>query len=110
MNQHRQSECGNLLSLSIVVQYQHHEPHAVAGLGVLPHLPIAGRIAERGVGPAGRSSGGCLRLAGVVVVQQQLRPFGENRPTVLVIAVAGAAGGADDLLGWDASSSRPRWA
>jgi hypothetical protein len=52
MNQHRQSECGNLLSLSIVVQYQHHEPHAVAGLGVLPHLPIAGRIAERGVGPA----------------------------------------------------------
>src|ERR1700731_1355579 len=29
----------------------------------------------------------------VVVVQQQLRLFGENRPTVLVIAVAGAAGG-----------------
>src|SRR4051794_14340319 len=63
-----------------------------------------------GVGPAAGHQVDALRLAGVVVVQQQLRLFGENRPTVLVIAVAGAAGGADDLLGWDASSSRPRWA
>src|SRR5438874_13816614 len=41
-----------VLAVRIVVQDEHREPRAVAGLGVLQHLLVAGRIAEGRVRPA----------------------------------------------------------
>src|SRR5262249_7801140 len=71
-----------VLTLGIVVQHQHGEPFAVPGLGVLQHLPVAGRVAERRVGPAADDQVDALWLAGVVIVQEQLRLLGEKRPAV----------------------------
>lgn len=88
-----------VFALCVVVQHQHREPRAVAGLGIFQHLPVAGRVAERGIGPAPDHQMDALRLAGVVVVQQQLGFLGKKRQAALVIAVACAAGGADRLLG-----------
>src|SRR5262245_17041719 len=41
-----------VLACAVVVQDEHREPPAVACLRVLQHLPVAGRVAERGVGTA----------------------------------------------------------
>src|SRR5262245_13816111 len=35
-----------VLALRVVVQHEHRQARAIAGPGVLQHLPIAGRVAE----------------------------------------------------------------
>src|SRR5438128_252869 len=40
-----------VLALRVVVEYQHQEPCAVARSRVLQHLTVAGRVAERRIGP-----------------------------------------------------------
>jgi hypothetical protein len=70
----------------VVVQQQHLEPGAGAGRGPLQHLPVAGGVAERGIGPTADHQVNAFGLAGVVVVQQQLRLLGQVR-----LAVAGKA-------------------
>src|SRR5262249_10946777 len=41
-----------ILALVVVVQHQHLQPRACAGAGVLQHLAVTGRVAERRVRPA----------------------------------------------------------
>ena len=88
-----------VLALCIVVQDEHCEPLAVAGLRVLQHLPVTDRVTERGIGPASDHEVDALWLAGVVVVQEQLRLLGEKGLALLIVAILRAAGGADHLLG-----------
>ena len=45
-----------VLALVVIVMHQHHQPHAVARLGVFEHLFVAYRVAERRKG-GDRSSG-----------------------------------------------------
>ena len=59
----------------------------------------------RGVGTAADHQMNALGLAGVVVVQQELRFLCEKRLAVLGVAVLGPACGADYLLGRDAVNS-----
>ncbi len=68
-----------ILSLCIVVQHEHRDPRAVARFGVFEHLLVAGRIAERGERPAPNHQMDAFELPGVVVVQQQLRFFRQER-------------------------------
>jgi hypothetical protein len=69
------------------MQQQHHQPRSVTRPGVFQHLPVTGGVAERGVGPAADYQVDALGFTGVVVVQQEFGPLGENRPAALVIAV-----------------------
>src|SRR5262249_58312249 len=71
-------------------------------LGVLEHLPVTGRVAERRVGAAANHQVDALGLAGIVVVEQQFGLFNQDRLPVLVVVVSGAACGANDLLRRDA--------
>src|SRR4029450_6654197 len=91
-----------VLSRSVVVQHKHLQPRAGAGAGPLQHLPVAGRVAERRIGPAADHEVNPFGLAGVVVVQDELRLLGQERLAVLGVAVCRSAGGADHLLGRDA--------
>src|SRR5271168_282589 len=91
-----------VLALCIVVQDDHRESRAVAGLRVFQHLPVAGRVAERGIRPASDHQVDALWFARVVVVEQQFWLLGKHRPAILVIAVAGSAGAAHNLLGRNA--------
>ena len=91
-----------VFALRVIVQHEHHQPGAVAGTGVLQHLLVARRVAERRVRPAADHQMNALGLARIVVVQQQLGFLGEKRPAVLVVAVFRSARRADDLLGRDA--------
>jgi hypothetical protein len=54
---------------------------------VFEHLPVTGRIAERRVRSAADHQVDAFRLAGVVVVEQKLGFFSEDRPTILVVAI-----------------------
>ena len=74
-----------ILSLCIVVQYEHRDPRAVARFGVFEHLLVAGRIAERGERPAPNHQMDAFGLPGFVVVQQQLRFFRQERFAALII-------------------------
>src|SRR6266511_652989 len=89
-----------VLSRSVVVQHEHLQPRA--GAGPLQHLPVAGRVAERRVGPATDHEVNPFRLAGVVVVQDELRLLGQERLAVLAVAVFRSTRCADHLLGRDA--------
>ena len=74
-----------ILSLCIVVQHEHRDPRAVARFGVFEHLLFAGRIAERGERPAPNHQMDAFEPPGVVVVQQQLRLFRQERFAALII-------------------------
>ena len=84
------------------MQDEHREPRPVAGLGVLQHLLVAGRIAEGRVRPAAYHQVDAFGFATVVVVEQQLGVLGQERFAILVIAICRAAHGADDLFRRDA--------
>src|SRR4029077_1305766 len=56
----------------------------------------------RGEGPTPDHEVDALRLARVVVVEKELRLLCKDGFALLVIAVFGAAGGADHLLTWNA--------
>src|SRR4030095_2398436 len=86
-----------VLARGVVVQDEHRQPGAVAGLGVLQHLLVTGRVAKRGPGPAPDHQVDALGFAGLVVVQNQPRLLGQERLAALVVAVLGAAGSADHL-------------
>jgi hypothetical protein len=58
------------------VQHNHRQPCTIAGSGVLQHLPIAGRVAERRVGSAADRQVDAFRFAGIVVVEEKLWVFG----------------------------------
>src|SRR5262245_1530424 len=60
----------------IVVQENRRQPRATARLGVFEHLAVAGRVAECRHGPTADHQVDALGLAGVVVVQQELRLLG----------------------------------
>src|SRR5579863_7779387 len=90
-----------VLSLAIVVQDEHREPDALAGLGILEHLPIAGRIAEGELRPAPDYEMDAFGLAGVVVVDEELRLLDEDRTAIRGVLVADSARCADHLLGRD---------
>ncbi len=62
----------------VVVQHQHLEPRTGARAGPFQHLAVAGRVAERRVGPAPDHQVNALDLAGVVVVEQELRLLGQE--------------------------------
>src|SRR5439155_10933213 len=91
-----------ILSLCIVVQHEHRQTRTVARLGVFEHLLVAGRVAERREGPTADHQVDSLRLAGIVVVKQQLRFFGQERSAALVITVFCPGRRADDLFGRNA--------
>src|SRR5271165_4411548 len=86
--------------LCLVVEDQHREPRALPGLSVFQHLLVTGRVAERGR-PAADYEVDALRLAGVVVVEQELGLLGQERLAVLFVAILRAPGGANHLLGRD---------
>jgi hypothetical protein len=73
-----------LFALRVVVQHQHHQPSAVARAGVLKHLLVAGRVAERCIGPASNHQVYPFRLAAEVIEQREFRLFDEYRLPVLV--------------------------
>ena len=89
-------------ALAVVVQDEHREPGATAGIRIFEHLPVADRIAEGEVGPPPDHEVNALRLAGVVVIDEELRLLHENRTAVRRILVADGARSADHLLGRDA--------
>src|SRR5262245_32509795 len=86
----------------IVVKHDHRQAQAVAVPRVLQHLPIAIRIAEGDGRPPPDHEVNAFGLAGIVVVQEELRLLEENRPVLLVVAVLRRACGADDLFWRDA--------
>jgi hypothetical protein len=71
---------------------------AIAVPNVFQYLPVAGRVAERGIRPAADHQVNALGLAGVVVVQEQLRFLGQERLAILGIAIRRPAGGPDHLF------------
>jgi hypothetical protein len=66
------------------------------------HLAVTVRVAERRVPAPANHQMNAFRLAGLVVVQQQLRLLGQERLAVLVLSELRAAHRADDLLRSDA--------
>src|ERR1700735_1387951 len=60
-----------IFALRVVVQPEHRKPRTVASLGVLQHLLVADRVAERRTGATTDHQVNALGLAGVIVVQQQ---------------------------------------
>ena len=91
-----------IFALRVVVQHQHHQPRAVAGAGIFQHLAVAVGVAERRVRAPADHQMNALGLAGLVVVEEQLRLLGQERLAVLVVAEFRSAHGADHLLGRDA--------
>ena len=83
----------------IVVEDEHFEPRAIARCGVFEHLTVAGGVAKRRMGPPADHQVNALGLTRVVVILEKLRVFGQDRLTVLVIAIRRADSGADNLLG-----------
>ena len=91
-----------IFALRVVVQHQHHQSCAVAGPGVFQHLPVSGGVAERRMRTPADREVNTLRLAGIVVIEQEFWIFGQERLAVFIVAVARSARAADHLLGWDA--------
>src|SRR5262245_39174945 len=91
-----------VLPLVVVVQHQHLQPRARAGTGPLQHLAVAGRVAERRDRPAADHQVNAFRLAGLVVIEQELRLLHQDWLAVLAIAVFRPGGAADHLLGRNA--------
>src|SRR5262245_26465559 len=91
-----------IFSLRIVVKHEHRESFAITGFRVFQHLPVASRVAERGIRPASDHHVDAFGLASIVVVQEKFRVSGKKWPAVLVVAVADAGYGAHHLLGWNA--------
>jgi len=69
----------------IVVEDEHFEPRAFTGPGVFEHLLVACGVAKRGDRPTPDHEVNALGLAGVVVVEEQLRLLGQDRFAVLVV-------------------------
>lgn len=88
--------------MSVVVVHEHHEPGAVAGLGVLEHLLIACRVAEGRHSAPPDHQVDADRLANLVVDQQHLGHLGQSGLPVLVIPELRVGGRPHDLLGRDA--------
>src|SRR5215813_10658746 len=91
-----------VLTRGVVVQQQHHQPRAGSGVGPFQHFAVAGRVAECHGRPAADHEVNPLRLAGVVVVEQELRLLGQEWLAVLVVGIFRSARGADHLLRRDA--------
>src|SRR6184192_2630269 len=87
-----------IFALCVVVQDEHRESRAVAGLGVFQHLLVAGGVAKCRVRAAADHQVDAFGFATVVVVEQQLGVLGQERFALLVIAICRAAHGADDLF------------
>ena len=69
------------------MEHEHFQPQAVAGPSVFQHLLVTGGVAKRGDRAAADHEVNALSLAGVVVVEEELRFFCEDRLAILVIAV-----------------------
>ena len=87
-----------IFAFCIVVQDEHRDPRAVARLGIFEHLLVAGRVAEGDVGAAADHKMDAFGLAGIVVIEHELRFFGEEGLTVLGIVIFGPERRADDIL------------
>ena len=96
-----------VLPLCVIVQHEQRKPRAVAGLGIFEHLLVAGRVAEGDVRAAADHKMDAFGFAGIVVIEHDLRFLGQERLTVLVIAILGPARRADDLLGRNAVGLSP---
>ena len=70
----------------------------ITGFSIFEHLLVACRVPRRKNRPAPDHQVDALRLAGIIVVEQELRLLGQDRFAVLAIAVCRAAGRPDDLL------------
>ena len=86
----------------IIVEDDHFETRAATGCCVFEHLAVAGGVTERGVRALADHKVNSLGLAGVIVVEEKLRVFNEERLAVLFIPIGCAASSADHLLGRDA--------
>jgi hypothetical protein len=75
-----------IFALGIVVEHEHFQPQAVAGPGIFQHLLVAGGVAKRGDGPTPDLEVNALRLASIVVVEEQLRLLDQDGLAILVIA------------------------
>src|SRR5262249_53050862 len=88
-----------VFTICVIVHDQHHQPRAIAGVGVLEHLPVAVRIAKGRARPTANHQMDALGLASLVVIQEKFRLLREERHAVLVIAELRAARGSDNLFG-----------
>src|SRR6476469_620737 len=59
-----------VLTLGIIVQHEQRKPRAIAGLGILEHLLVAGRVAEGNVRAAADHEMDAFGRAGIVIVQK----------------------------------------
>src|SRR5262249_1543710 len=91
----------SILTRVVVVVDEHHETGAAAGLGAFEHLAVAVRVPERGQRFLPDKQLDVLRLAVLVVEQQEQGESHENRPPVLV-GVPGAQRRTDHLPGGNA--------
>ena len=91
-----------VFAVGVVVKHEHFQPQAIACAGVFQHLAVAGRVAERGDRPAADHEVNALRLAGIVVVDKELRLLGQDRLAVAVIAVLAAPAVPTTCSGWNA--------
>src|SRR5262249_12199563 len=66
------SRAVRIFPLCVVVQYEHRQSRAITGLGVFEHLSVAGRVAKRSERSTTNHQMDALRLAGIIVVKQQL--------------------------------------
>src|SRR5512132_1889835 len=82
---------GAVLALRIVVQHQHYQPRAVAGLRPLQHLAIAAGVAERRLRPLADGQIDALGLAGVIVDEKDLRLAHQHGLAVLDFVLGGDA-------------------
>ena len=88
------------------MEHQQLEPRAAAALRVFQHLLVAIGIAERGDGPAADVLVDADRLAGLVVIEVQLRQTHEHGLAVAHFELRLDAA-ADDLLRRDAVDLSP---
>src|ERR1041385_4018838 len=76
----------SVLAFGVVMQHEHHQSRTFTCAGVFEHLSVTVRIAKRGARTASNHQVNALGLPSLIVVQEQLRLFGQERLAVFMVA------------------------